>query len=59
LGSVPRGTKIQFQLVESDLYFRQGKFEAAVELLKKSLVEAKEFGFKTEGPKITQVGKLL
>jgi tetratricopeptide (TPR) repeat protein len=59
LGSVPRGSKIQFQLVESDLYFRQGKFEAAVELLKKSLVEAKEFGFKTDGPKITQVGKLL
>ena len=53
--SIPRGSKIQFQLVESDLCYRQGKFEDAIELLKKSFAEAKEFGYETEGPKITEV----
>ena len=55
LGSIPHGSKIQFQLVESDLYYRQGKFENAMELLKKSLDEAFEFGYGKEAPKITQV----
>ena len=55
LRNIPRGSKIQFQLVESDLYYRQGKFEEAMELLKKSLDEAVEFGYGKEAPKITQV----
>ena len=55
LSNIPRGSKIQFQLVESDLYYRQGKFEDAMELLKKSLDEAIEFGYGKEAPKITQV----
>ena len=45
LDSIPHGSKIQFQLVESDLYYRQGKFEDAIELLKKSFAEAIEFGY--------------
>ena len=59
LGSIPRGSKIQFQLVESDLCYRQGKFEDAMELLKKSLDEAFEFGYGKEAPKITQVLRQL
>ena len=55
LGSVPNGSKIQFQMVESDLYYRQGRHEDALELLHKSFDEAKLFGFETEKPKITQV----
>ena len=55
LSNIPRGSKIQFQLVKSDLYYRQGKFEDAMELLKKSLDEAMQFGYGKEAPKITQV----
>ena len=55
LDSMPRGSKIQFQLVESDLYYRQGRLEDAKTLLRKSLNEANEFGYKTEGPKIIEV----
>jgi hypothetical protein len=54
--TMPRGSKIQYQMVKSDLFYRQGKFEDAIALLQKSLHEAKEFGYDvTEGPKITQV----
>ncbi len=59
LDSIPHGSKIQFQLVESDLYYRQGKFEDAIELLKKSFAETMEFGYKTEGPKIKEVIQML
>ena len=59
LSSVPRGSKIQFQLVESDLCYRQGKFEDAMKLLKKSLDEAFEFGYEKEAPKMTQVLRQL
>ena len=55
LKNIPRGSNIQFQLVESDLFFRQGKFGDAMELLKKSFDEAIEFGYGKEAPKITQV----
>lgn len=55
LNNIPRGSNIQFQLVESDLFFRQGKFGDAMELLKKSFDEAIEFGYGKEAPKITQV----
>ena len=54
LDAMPRGSKIQFQLVESDLYYRQGRLEDAKKLLQKSLNEANEFGYKTEGPKIIE-----
>ena len=59
LASLPRGSKIQFQLVESDLYYRQGKFEEAIEVLNRSFDEAKRFGYETEGPKITEVKVVL
>ena len=55
LTNIPRGSNIQFQLVVSDLYYRQGKFENAMELLQKSLHEAIEFGYGKEAPTITQV----
>ena len=55
LGDIPRGSRIQFQLVESDLYYRKGNFEDAMKLLNETLNEAKELGYKTECPKITQV----
>ncbi|XP_028403780.1 uncharacterized protein LOC114526390 [Dendronephthya gigantea] len=54
LGSAPNGSKIQFQMVESDLYYRQGRHDDSLELLHKSFDEAKLFGYVTEGPKITQ-----
>ena len=53
--SVPRGTQIQFHLVTSDLYFRQGRFEEAIRLQERCLLEAKKLGFKTEEPIIKQV----
>jgi hypothetical protein len=55
LDTIPRGSKIQFQLVESDLYYRQGRLDDARTLLLKSFNEAKEFGYETEWPKITEV----
>ena len=55
LDNMPCGTKIQYQMVESDLYYRKGNFGNAKGLLVKSLDEAKNFGYKTEEPKITQV----
>ena len=59
LASMPRGSMIQFQMVESDLYYRQKKFPEAKELLEKSLHEARMFGFSTEEPKIIQVRIVL
>jgi BMFP domain-containing protein YqiC len=52
---MPCGTKIQYQMAESDLYYRKEEFEVAKELLLKSLDEVEKFGYKTEEPKITQV----
>ncbi|XP_028403767.1 uncharacterized protein LOC114526378 [Dendronephthya gigantea] len=54
LESLPHGTTIQFQLVESDLYYRQGKFADAFKLLEKCWDEVLQFGYKTEIPKIKQ-----
>ncbi len=55
LDNMPCGTKIQYQMAESDLYYRKEEFEVAKELLLKSLDEVEKFGYKTEEPKITQV----
>ena len=56
LDSIPRGSKIQYQIVVSDLCYREGKFDDAKELLKKSFDVADAVGYTTELPKITQVG---
>ena len=53
--SIPRGSQIQFGLVKSDLYFRQGNFEEERGLLQQCLDEARSYGFKTEVPIILQV----
>ena len=53
--SIPRGSQIQFRLVESDLYLRQGKFEEERDLLLQCLDEARSYGFKTQVPIILQV----
>ena len=55
--SIPRGSQIQFRLVESDLYFRLGKFEEERQLLEECLQEARTYGFKTEEPIIIQVSR--
>ena len=46
--SIPRGSQIQFGLVKSDLYFRQGKFEEERGLLQQCLDESRSYGFKTD-----------
>jgi hypothetical protein len=55
LDSIPRGSKIQYQIVVSDLCYREGKFDDAKELLKKSFDVANAVGYTTELPKIIQV----
>ena len=55
LENMPRGTKIQFQMVLGDLCYRKKEFEDAISWLKKCLDQAKQFGYETEGPKIIQV----
>ena len=55
LKTIPRGSKIQFQLVKSDLYYRKGEYNDSLELLRKCQKRAKKFGYETEDPKILQV----
>ena len=53
--SVPRGSQGEFRLVESDLYFRQGKFEEGRGLLLQCLDEASSLGYETQVPIIIEV----
>ena len=53
--SIPRCSQVQFRLVESDLYFRQGKFEEGRGLLLQCLDEARSLSFVTQVPIIIEV----
>ena len=53
--SIPRCSQVQFRLVESDLYFRQGKFEEGRGLLLQCLDEARSLGYELQVPIITKV----
>ena len=53
--NIPRGSQVQFRMVESDLYFRQGKFEEGRGLLLQCLDEARSLSFVTQVPIIIEV----
>ena len=53
--SVPRGSQIEFRLAESDLYFREGKFEEGRGLLLQCLDEVRRLGYESQVPIITKV----
>ena len=53
--NIPRGSQVQFRLVESDLYCRQGKFEEGKGLLLQCLDEASSLGYETQVPIIIEV----
>ena len=53
--NIPRGSQVQFRMVESDLYFRQGKFEEGKGLLLQCLDEASSLGYETQVPIIIEV----